>query len=309
MVVRICAACLPGQRGLWSLHDAIRPNRIKLWIAPLKAHKPSDLEGVWADLKTVAFCWCSLAVAILIIAVSVKRSSAMKTTWPVLLGLLLMAAPAAVQAQFDYTVNADNTINITGYTGPPWSVTIPTNINGLTVTTIGADAFAQSSLASITIPNSVKGIGSEAFYFSRSLASVTIGTGVTNMENEAFYYCTSLTYLTISNGSTSIGPAAFESCTSLTNVTIPGSVNTIEDYAFSECSSLASVTICNGVTSIGENAFEQCDLKSVTIPGSVNNIQDDAFYACNNLLSVFFLGNAPTADSTVFAGDNSNPVI
>ena len=38
---------------------------------------------------------------------------------------LLMVAMALVgaaeaQGQFAYTINADNTITITGYTGPPW---------------------------------------------------------------------------------------------------------------------------------------------------------------------------------------------
>ena len=59
-----------------------------------------------------------------------------------LLVLLLLAVPAVGQDQFDHTTNADGvTLTITGYTGPPWAVTIPTNINGLTVTSIGEDAF------------------------------------------------------------------------------------------------------------------------------------------------------------------------
>ena len=58
-------------------------------------------------------------------------------------GLLLLAAPAAVQAQsgsgddFDYTINADDTNTIPSPDTPGLTaVTIPTNINGLTVTSI-----------------------------------------------------------------------------------------------------------------------------------------------------------------------------
>ena len=50
-------------------------------------------------------------------------------------------------------------------------------------------------------------------------------------------------------------------------------------------------------------------LTSITIPSSVNTIGDGAFSDCSSLTSVFFTGNAPTADSTVFAYDSSNPVI
>jgi len=87
----------------------------------------------------------------------------MKTSCPVLLFLLLLAAPAAVQAQdaystnadgsiYTYSTNADGSANIVAYAGPPWVVTIPTNINGLTVTSIGYGAFAASGITSVTIP-------------------------------------------------------------------------------------------------------------------------------------------------------------
>jgi hypothetical protein len=82
-----------------------------------------------------------------------------------LLGLMLLAARAALQAQFDYTTNADGiSLTITNYTGPGGAVAIPTNINGLTVTTIGPGAFLEIyGLTSVTIPGSVTSIGHSAF--------------------------------------------------------------------------------------------------------------------------------------------------
>ena len=77
--------------------------------------------------------------------------------------LLLLTLPAAVQAQFTYTTN-NGTITITGYTGPGGAVTIPSTINGLPVTSIGDWAFGDcTSLTSVTIPNSVTSIGTDAF--------------------------------------------------------------------------------------------------------------------------------------------------
>ena len=54
--------------------------------------------------------------------------------------LLLLALPAVVQAQFDYTTN-DGAITITGYTGTNAVVIIPSTTNGLPITSIGDDAF------------------------------------------------------------------------------------------------------------------------------------------------------------------------
>jgi hypothetical protein len=122
---------------------------------------------------------------------------------------LLLAVPAKGQGQLEYTVNADNTLTITGYAGPPWAVTIPTSINGLTVTSIGVDAFENAS----------------------SLTSAMIPNGVTSIGDSAFYYCTSLTNVALGNSVKSIGSSAFAN-TGLTGVTFPGSVTSIEGSAF-----------------------------------------------------------------------------
>jgi len=201
--------------------------------------------------------------------------------------LLLLALPAAVEAQFNYTTN-NGTITITKYTGFGGALFIPSTINGLPVTSIGGGAFSQCTrLTSVTIPNSVTSIGYEAFNYCTSLTSVTIPNSVTNIGGYAFYSCTSLTSATIGNSVTSIEYGAFYSCTSLTNVTIPDSVTSIGGSAFCFCTSLTSVTIPNSVTSIGTGAFQLCtSLTSVVIGNSVTNIGDYAFYSCSRLTSV-----------------------
>src|SRR6202789_4508063 len=122
--------------------------------------------------------------------------------------LLLLGLPAAVQAQdaystnadgsiYTYSTNADGSANIVAYAGPPWVVTIPTNINGLTVTSFGSDAFQEeTALTSIAIPGTVTSIGDLAFYECSSLTNATIDNGVTNIGDLAFYYCLNLTSVT-----------------------------------------------------------------------------------------------------------------
>src|SRR6266403_63548 len=107
----------------------------------------------------------------------------------IVLALALLALPAVVQAQFNYTTN-NGAITITGYTGPGGGVTIPDTINGYPVTSIGDSAFYYSStVTSVTIPNSVTSIGDEAFYYCTNLTSVTIPNSVTSIGIYAFAEC------------------------------------------------------------------------------------------------------------------------
>ena len=229
-----------------------------------------------------------------------------------LLLLLLLGLPGVVQAQdaystnadgsiYTYSTNADGSANIVTYAGPPWVVAIPTNINGLTVTSIGQAAFYDTELTSVTIPNSVTSIGSLAFQGCASLTSVTIGNSVTSIGQFAFELCTRLTSVTIPNSVTSIGDNAFQYCASLASVTIPNSVISIGNLAFFECTSLTSVTIPNSITSIGHSVFENCvSLTNVTIPNSVTSIGNIAFQSCVSLTSVTIPNSVTSIGTSAF---------
>ena len=130
---------------------------------------------------------------------------------------------------------------------------------GTQCTSIGDYAFSGcTSLASVTIPDSVTSIDISVFYGCTSLASVTIPDSVATIGSIAFKGCTGLTSVTIGNSVTSIGSSAFQECSSLSSIDIPNSVTTIRDAAFMYCSGLTSVTIGNGITSIGSAAFQGC---------------------------------------------------
>ena len=186
---------------------------------------------------------------------------------------------------FYYAINAKNEITITGRNLFSSSfLDIPSTIEGKIVTTIGKATFEDSSLKSITIPNSVTTIGDDAFENCDSLTSITIPDSVTTIGESAFRSCDSLISITIPNSVTTIGELAFGNCDSLTSITIPDSVTTIEGFVFSDCDSLTRITIPDSVTTIGDYAFEDCDsLTSITIPNSVISIGDDAFVDCESI--------------------------
>jgi len=208
---------------------------------------------------------------------------------------------AMTTCMFTYTIE-NNRVTITGYTGPGGDVTIPSMINGGTVTSIGDSAFYyRPSLTSIIIPNSVTNVGDRAFCYCTSLTNVTIGSSVTSIGGYAFAECTGLTSVMIPNSVTGLGDSAFYYCASLTNVTIGSSVTSIGGHVFAECAGLTSVMIPNSVTSIGGFAFSDCtSLTNVTIPNSVTSIGDYAFVYCSSLTSIAIPGSVTSIGEAAF---------
>ena len=240
-----------------------------------------------------------------------------------------------------YKVSTDGTYaKVLGYSGTSTKVNISSMYNGLPVTSISSNAFANTDIVEVIIPDSVTSIGKSAFsgctaleniYFNATAMNdlrsnndvfynagkngngikVVIGKNVTKIP--AYLFCPNSIHSSYSpkivsvefeEGGVceSIGSYAFEYCTSLTSVTIGNSVTSIGDYAFYECYSLTSVTIPDSVTSIGRSVFVLCtSLTSVTIPDSVTSIGSSAFSGCYKLVEVI---NKSSLNITAGSDDN-----
>lgn len=82
---------------------------------------------------------------------------------------------------------------LTGYTGRDKNVSVPSEINGYKVTSIGKETFHNTAVEAVILPNSIEHIGWFAFSGCANLKSVAIPSSVTTIDYGAFDGCSSLT--------------------------------------------------------------------------------------------------------------------
>ena len=166
------------------------------------------------------------------------------------------------------------------------TVTIPSNI-----TTLNDGAFFSSyGLTSINIPASVKYIGKQAFSNCALLTKISFSSnGNLNTIGEYAFSESGLTEICIPNTVTSIGLAAFIACAKLQKVTFEEntSLTMISQDMLDGCNSLESISIPEGITTINISAFKNCSiLNTIDIPASMTRIEQNAFYGCTALTVV-----------------------
>lgn len=180
------------------------------------------------------------------------------------------------------------------------SVVIPENI-----TSIDYHAFMNcNELESIEIPNSVTSIGVEAFKDCSKLKTVSIGSGVTEIDKTAFYGCpiTSLTNNSKVKPNIVYTSAAYNG---ESNLVIDDFYTSIDNSAFYGRAELQSITINDNIKEILGYAFEGCsNLSTVNfVTGSkLTSIGPNAFQNCTNLTSINLPNSVKTIDATAFSG-------
>ena len=148
-----------------------------------------------------------------------------KKIWVILILTLVLAAQVFAQSGttpegFLWQIEGSG-VTITDYRGTSRELTIPAELNGRPVRTMGDEAFSSRRLTRVSIPSSVTYIGSSAFAFNQ-LTSVTIPNSVTAIASGAFYE-NQLNSVNISSSVISIGNWAFSE-NQLTSITIGANV-------------------------------------------------------------------------------------
>lgn len=218
------------------------------------------------------------------------------------------------------------------------SVEIPSEIDGLPVTEITAQAFANcKSLTSITIPSSVnivataslamlseQGILTDVFYDGDKEswnAALRNSMGYPPLSAEVHYTQERFTtgvynYLeyrkipTISGNTfyINITGCASEYELPYTEVVIPEIINgatvtSIESHVFAEQRGITKVTLPDTITSIDEYAFYNCErLQNINFPKYLMYLGDYAFSGCTSLTSIVMGDNGCDISEGCFAG-------
>lgn len=200
------------------------------------------------------------------------------------------------------------------------SYTIPS-----TVTHVNMFSFAGSEIASVTIPNSVKELGDNAFCACKNLnelyipdsvnrigSGLAMGSGITEytVAPAHNYFVavdgvlftvdrkTLLSYpsanaaqeYTVPEGTEVIGYHAFGNSENLTKVTLPTSVASVGSYAFFECYGLISAEIPDNVTELRGTFLSCVSLETVTLPLSITKIGGQTFDKCKSLKTINYAG-------------------
>lgn len=100
------------------------------------------------------------------------------------------------------------------------------------VEAIGSSAFSDVALVSVTIPQSVKSIGTSAFAWCRELESVQLHAGLEIVSNLAFSYCERLSALELPNTVRSLGISVFLGCNRLSAMHLPYKLKQVYPESF-----------------------------------------------------------------------------
>ena len=174
--------------------------------------------------------------------------------------------------------------------------TLKTSVFPATLKTIGKQAFRETQLEKVILPETLNGVtftsngrintsSVAAGAFSGSaLKSVVIEGAETYLGGSAtatdgvFSNCVNLTDVRFLKDTAQFGQNMFNGCSALTTVTLPAGAETLAASMFQNCEALTSVTLPAGTKTLAASMFQNCKaLTSVTLPANITSIPSSLF--------------------------------
>ena len=140
------------------------------------------------------------------------------------------------------------------------TITIPE-----TVTSIAANAFANTAITSLDLHGGIATISSSAFQGCKSLTTVKLNEGTTFIDALAFN-ASPVSSLTLPESLTTIGKQAFQNTALTGDIVLPSKVARINDLAFSGNSAMTTIALPATLANLGEGVFKGCTaLTAITV--------------------------------------------
>ncbi len=168
------------------------------------------------------------------------------------------------------------------------------------ITEIADNAFYNTGLTSVVIPDSVLRIGRSVFLNCPNLSSVSIPNSVISIGAFAFDSTEWLETQRNKNPLVTVNNIIIDGKNAKGDIIIPDGIKCIGNGAFAYSSDLVSIVIPKSVIKIEEGAFQYSDVSSVTISDGVKIIENAAFSGCQNLSSFTLPYSIDQIDFSIF---------
>ena len=213
---------------------------------------------------------------------------------------------------FQYTELQDGTLEVVCNNQDIVNAVIPEVVNGITVSTIGVDAFRDcTELETVDICESIKYIESFAFYGCSNLKSVTIPKNVDSVGGNAFAGCKKLASIDVDADN-----YFYYSVDGVLFRRFMRSKNDEWIVKYPAAKKDKTYVIPNYIDATCDYSFEGCtNLEAITIPSRLDHIATSCFLNCYNLKDIYYTGteeqwnnisinrdNAPLDNATIHYG-------
>ena len=145
----------------------------------------------------------------------------------------------------------------------------------------------KSKVKTVIVPEGYTNIGEKAFYgFNTSVDfdfTISLPQSLKAIDTEAFYQVSKLKDITLPEGLVTIGKRAFKDCISLTDPKFPSTLKEILSEAYSGIDNIKNIKFNEGIEFIGNSAFycdhevKECQ-KTITFPSSLKYTGPGAFF-------------------------------
>ena len=210
----------------------------------------------------------------------------------VVLGLSITGFSISTSEQKFIIKEIEGGVEITGIRTSDRVLDVPSRLNNQTVISIGENAFSQTLIETITLPDTLLEIKDYAFAYTPYLTQVEYPSNV-QLGKGVFMYATALESVILPDQLEVLNEALLMGTYQLRSINLPTSIHTIEKRALAY-SGINSIELHSGITRIEDEAFRGTQIQSIILPNTLLHLGEYVFSE-NRILTSFIFSNQLTS--------------